>query len=257
MQTKHQSLEQDLNELGGWSPVTVVMLLTALVVGEVVGLLLLPQWLPGLSSSLLGENQKVYWYLARSSGVVAYILLWMSLVLGVLLSTKTASRWLGQQVSLELHRFSSALMVVFATFHVVVLLGDQWIRYTIWQVVIPFASEQYRPFWVGLGQIGFYAALAVYGSFWLRKFLTTRGWRLLHYAGFVVFVLLTLHGLYAGTDAETLRPLYQVALYTLLLSVFIRVLMRFQASRTQRAASLAAPEAASDAGSRASEGLPS
>src|SRR5687768_7961167 len=56
--------------LGGL--VTVGTLLLAAVVGAFAAVVVVPRWLPGLSSSLLGPEPKAYWYLARSSALVAF-----------------------------------------------------------------------------------------------------------------------------------------------------------------------------------------
>ena len=84
--------------------------------------------------------------------------------------------------------------------HALVLLGDQTVRLSVVQLLVPFTTE-YRPFTVGLGVLGAYIALVVHLSFWLRKTLGPRAWRKLHYLTFALFTLATLHGMLAGSDA--------------------------------------------------------
>ena len=63
----------------------------------------------------------------------------------------------------------------------------------------PFAGP-YRPLWVGVGQLAFYLMVVVYVSFYLRRRIGQRGWRMLHYTTFLAFVGATAHGLMSGTD---------------------------------------------------------
>ena len=55
--------------------------------------------------------------------------------------------------------------LAFAIFHAVILLGDKYINFTLAQLFIPFSTADYRPFWVGIGQLGFYIWLIVALSF--------------------------------------------------------------------------------------------
>ena len=76
-------------------------------------------------------------------------------------------------------------------------------------MLIPFVAW-YRPAWSGSGIIAAYLAVAVYFSFHLRPLIGYKTWRAFHYAAFGVFVLATLHGLFAGTDTGAV---WALALY--------------------------------------------
>ncbi|HEY0603329.1 MAG TPA: hypothetical protein VGD58_10480, partial [Herpetosiphonaceae bacterium] len=69
---------------------TFFTLLMAAVIGAFAAVVALPQWLPGLSASLLGAEPKAYWYLSRSSALVAFGLLWLSMLLGLSITSKAA-----------------------------------------------------------------------------------------------------------------------------------------------------------------------
>ena len=84
--------------------------------------------------------------------------------------------------------------------HAMALLGDRFLRFDLASVLVPFAGD-YRPFAVGLGILAGYTALLVHASFSLRSRLGAKTWRRLHYASFGLYVLATVHGLLAGTDA--------------------------------------------------------
>src|SRR5581483_7906608 len=194
---QEQEIPQALN------PVEMIMMLLAVAGGAIAAAVVLPMWLPGLTTSLLGSEPKAFWYLARSTGVVAYVLLWLSLVFGLVVSNKMARLWNGGPTAVELHHFVTWLAIAFGLFHALILMGDSYIKSTLAQVVTPFAYTGYEPFWVGLGQIAFYLALLVAVSFYARKWMGYRAWRTLHYVSFVIYFLLTAHGFFSGTDTST------------------------------------------------------
>jgi predicted ferric reductase len=178
-----------------------MILLAASAAGAAAAVILLPAALPGLAGSLLGPAPKAYWYLARSSAWVAYLLLWLAMVLGILITSKTARLWPGGPAAYDLHQFVSLLSIAFALFHGLILTGDQYIGFSVVQVLIPFSNSAYRPLWVGIGQIGFYALALVGLSFYIRRELTPRIWRLLHYLGYLAFLFVLIHGIASGTDS--------------------------------------------------------
>ncbi len=181
----------------------LIGMLLAVIAGAVGAAVVMPALLPGLTHSLLGSEPKAYWYLSRSSAFVSYGLMWMSMVLGLLMTNKLARMWPGGPTAFDLHQYSSLLGLAFALFHALILMGDTYIAYTLAQILTPFASVDYKPLWVGLGQIGFYVMTIVGFSFYARRVITQRGWRMVHFLSFALFVLALVHGLQSGTDAET------------------------------------------------------
>jgi sulfoxide reductase heme-binding subunit YedZ len=140
------------------------------------------------------------WYVARSAGIVAYLLLSTSVVLGVLMSARARFTWPRFAVE-EVHRFLAILTGVFLTLHGVALLADKVVPISILQLVIPFRTS-YRPFAVGLGITSALLLLAVSLSNLLRKRLPFTVWRRIHYVTLAVWVTATGHGLLAGTDRQ-------------------------------------------------------
>jgi len=133
-------------------------------------------------------------------GNIAYILLTASMLWGLLLIVKPLRQTLSSPMSLLLHATVSWLAVVFALGHALLLLIDTYFSYTLASILIPFLGE-YRPLWVGLGVIAFWLLLVVNISFNIRRRIGNRAWRWLHYTSYGAFVLVTLHTLFAGTDA--------------------------------------------------------
>jgi predicted ferric reductase len=181
---------------------TFMLLLLSIVVGVFLAAVALPTWMPGLSASILGVQPKVFWYLSRGSALVAFMILWLSMALGLIITNKMARLWPGGPVAFDLHEYTSILGLFLALFHALILVGDAYINYSILQVLIPFASVNYHQFWVGIGQIGFYIWLLVVLSFYVRSRIGTRSWRLIHYASYLLMIMAMLHGITSGTDSS-------------------------------------------------------
>jgi predicted ferric reductase len=179
---------------------TVIWFAAAISGGALLASFVAPALAPGLLRSILGEAPKAYWYLSRASAFVAYGLLWLSMVFGLLITNKLAKAWPGGPAAFDLHQFASLLGLGFGLFHALILLGDGYIGYSLADVLIPFAGASYRPLWVGLGQVGFYVMALVSLTFYMRNLITQRGWRLVHFLSFAVFAVTAVHGITSGTD---------------------------------------------------------
>jgi predicted ferric reductase len=236
----HQSSAPDLDNLPPAMPLhTLIIMLLAVGLGASAAAIVLPNWLPGLSQSLLGSEPKAYWYLSRASAVAAYGLLWLSMASGLIITNKLARLWPGGPIAFDLHQFTSLLGLAFALFHALILMGDKYINYNLAQLLVPFNSIGYKPVWVGLGQIGFYLLAIVGLSFYVRKRLGNRTWHLIHYLSFLMYALALLHGIFAGTDTAVLaiRAFYWITGVSLLFLIVYRVLItKFAVKKQARAA---------------------
>lgn len=214
----------------------VILMLLAAALGAIIAVFFIPVWLPGLAMSLFGPSTKAYWYLARSSGVTAYMLLWISMIMGVSMTNKMARIWPGGPTAFDAHQYTSLLGITFALFHAIILLGDEYIKSSLVDVFTPFAYD-YRPLWVGMGQIAFYLIAVVAFSFYVRQVIGRRIWRLLHYLSFVTFMAVLAHGVMAGTDTETffMQVVYWSTGGILLFLTVYRVLYSFMSRRARAA----------------------
>lgn len=212
---------------------TLGLLLLAALGGVLAALVVLPWWLPGLSGSLVGSSPKGFWYLSRSSAWVAFVLLWASMALGLSITNRLARVWPGGPTAFDLHQHVSLLALAFGLFHGLVLLGDRYVGYTLVALALPFASQEYRPVEVGLGQVAFYILALVSLSFYVRQRIGRRGWRLIHFLSFAVFVLALAHGILSGTDsgAGWARLIYWSSGASLLFLTIYRVLVSAETTR--------------------------
>ncbi len=142
------------------------------------------------------------WLLARSSGMLAYLLLTAGVVAGLTLSTRMFGRAIAPAVITAVHRTLSTLGLGALALHVGMLVLDTKVDVPLVSLVVPGLSE-YRPVATGLGVVALELWVLVQLSFPLRKWIGTRAWRRLHHAAFLLWALAAMHGIAAGSDSGT------------------------------------------------------
>ncbi len=153
-------------------------------------------------------NEKLWWYLARSTGIVAWALVAAAVIWGLLLTTRLlnghpTSKWL-----LDLHRFLGALAVVFTAVHLTGLVADNFVHFGLADLLVPLASA-WKPLPVALGVVAMYLLIAVEVTSLAMRRIPRRWWRSIHLTSFASFWLATIHGIAAGSD--TTNPVLFIA----------------------------------------------
>ena len=146
------------------------------------------------------NDPHIWWYVTRSSAILAWILMSLSVVWGILLSTRIFRKVDSPGHLQDLHRYLGSLGLLMIGVHMVSLMLDGWLHFTPGQVLIPGHSF-YRTVPVALGIIAFYLIVVVYGSSLLRNRLPPRFWKALHYFNYVAVLLVAFHAGLTGTDA--------------------------------------------------------
>jgi DMSO/TMAO reductase YedYZ heme-binding membrane subunit len=160
-------------------------------------------------------NDRLWWYVARSSGLVAWALLAASTLWGLLLTTRpfaagrVASRWLN-----DLHRFLGGLSVTFVGLHLAGVVADTFVHFGPADVLVPMASDWHAAD-VAWGVVAMYLLVAVELTSLLRARLPHRLWKGVHALSFVLFGVATVHMLLAGTDTDDGWALYPVLATTM------------------------------------------
>ena len=144
-------------------------------------------------------SQPLWWYTIRASGLVAWVLLLGAVGWGLVLSIRPIRRprpaW-----ALDLHRFLGGLAFVFIAAHLVGLLFDTFVGFSVADLFVPMASH-WRPGAVALGVVAAYLAVAVEVTSLLMRRLPRRVWHSVHLLSLVALVLVTVHAFTAGADA--------------------------------------------------------
>lgn len=143
----------------------------------------------------------IAWYVARSSGIVAWALVLATIVWGLLLATKVLGRRPTPAWLLSLHRYLGALTVAFVGVHVGAILLDTYTNFGITDVIVPFAGS-WHPVAVAWGIVGMYLLAAIEITSLVRNRLSKRTWHAVHLLSYFLFATTTIHMLTAGTDVK-------------------------------------------------------
>src|SRR5436305_6190919 len=100
------------------------------------------------------------WYVARSSGIVAWALILATIVWGLLLATRVLGRRPTPAWLLSLHRYLGALALTFLGVHVVAILLDNYTSFSLVNVLVPFTGT-WRPAAVAWGIVAMYLLVAI------------------------------------------------------------------------------------------------
>ncbi len=183
--------------------------------------------LPLAAVSATATANPFMWYVTRAAATSSYITLSLLVILGI---ARSMTRLGGGRVAWwldETHQFLALLTAGLVGLHLISLLFDALIPFSITNLLIPIA-EPYRPFAVSVGVFTMYGLVAVLASSWLRQRLGHAKWRLIHYLSFVVFAGVTLHGILAGSDSS--QPwmifIYVASAISVGLLTFIRIFSR-------------------------------
>ncbi len=218
----------------------------AIVAGGVLGATA-PTALRRLGAVAALQPGLLAWYTVRALGFLAYLVVAGSVVYGLLLSTKILDAIAHRPVSFALHKDLAIVGLVLAMLHAVVLLADQSFAFTPRAILVPFASP-YASTWVGIGQLTFYGLAVLTASFYVRRQIGQRAWRLLHYLTSLTFIGATAHGIMSGSDsgANWAFWVYLVpgaaAVFLLTYRIVVSISARLSRSESERSAAPAAIE---------------
>ena len=145
------------------------------------------------------SDPHIWWYVTRSSAIIAWILMTLSVIWGVLLATRIFRKVDSPGHLQDLHRYLGSAALVLIGVHMVTLMLDGWLHFTPGELLVP-GRTLYRTIPVALGIIAFYLLVIVYGSSLLRRWLPPRFWKALHYFNYAAVLLVSFHAGFTGTD---------------------------------------------------------
>ena len=142
---------------------------------------------------------KVTWYVARSAGLVAWALVLVTIVWGMLLATRVLGRRPTPAWLLSLHRFLGGLAFALLGVHVAAVLLDDYVDFSVVNVLVPFTGS-WRPAAVAWGIVAMYLLVAIEVTSLVRHGLSRKIWHAVHLLSYLVFATATVHMVTAGTD---------------------------------------------------------
>lgn len=149
------------------------------------------------------------WYITRAAGFVAAISLVLLMLSGIGFITGATFHFLEPLTAWATHKAIAYVFGVSVFIHVVALLFDTYVPFTIAQALVPFLSnyhnisfENYHigSLYVALGVIAMYFVLAIIltSILWIDKKPHT--WKLFHFLAYLTMIFVFFHALYLGTD---------------------------------------------------------
>jgi predicted ferric reductase len=168
-------------------------------------------------------NSQVWWFVSRSSGMVAWVLVTLSLCWGLFVSTKAVAKASTPSWLLDLHRFFGGLAVTFVAIHLLGLWADSYVEFGWAELFVPFASE-WKSGAVAWGIVATYLLVAVELTSLAMKHLPRRLWRWIHHLSLPLYVMATYHGLAAGTD-RTATAFRLMALASINVVAFLAIVL--------------------------------
>ncbi len=144
-------------------------------------------------------SNQAYWDITRASGFVALGLLLLAVGLGLAIRRGWWDGALNRREVVDVHRFVATGTMVAVAIHVLSLLGDQFVTFTLADLFVPFASA-YRTLGVTAGILAMYGLIAVFITGFLVVKLGYARWYSLHRLSYGVLALTVLHVLATGTE---------------------------------------------------------
>ena len=186
-------------------------------------------------------TEKIPWDIARASGIIAWALISLSVIWGLLLSSRLLGRKAPPPWLLDVHRYLSGLAMVFTALHIGGLVGDNYLHIGWAEVLVPQAST-WRPGAVTWGVIALYLYVAIEATSLAQRWLPRKLWRRVHILAFPLCWITSIHGSLAGTDAGS--PWYRYPSIAVLAFITALTMMRVTIGRRTRKARPAATASA-------------
>src|SRR5207302_6153500 len=146
--------------------------------------------------SARGPLAHAWWLAGRSAGVVAFLLLTISVVAGLAMALRVVPPRGRPALRAGHERIALAALAAVGA-HGLLLLGDPWLKLGLDGLLVPFVAG-YRAFWTGLGVCAGYVAAALALSYYARRRVGARRWRKAHRLIPIAWGLAAVHVLGSG-----------------------------------------------------------
>ena len=170
-------------------------------------------------------NGTTLWYLTRSLGVGALVLLTASVALGVLTATRWRSERWPRFVTTGLHRNLTLIAICFVAGHVATTDRRRLHDPSASRTRLSRSCRRTGPIWLGLGAVASDLLLALVVTSLLRARIGYRAWRYVHWLAYVSWPVALVHALGTGSDAAFgwLRIVGGVSIGVVVLAALARV----------------------------------
>lgn len=147
---------------------------------------------------LATSGSHVFWITSRAAGIVALILTSASVGVGLSMSGRLVK---GRGPDLRVTHEALAITAIAAiALHAVALLGDSYFHPGIVDLAVPFASNYKEPY-MALGIVAGWGFVLLGLSFYLRRRIGAKRWKVMHRFTALAWVFAVIHSLGEGSDA--------------------------------------------------------
>ncbi|MDZ4385009.1 MAG: ferric reductase-like transmembrane domain-containing protein, partial [Candidatus Moranbacteria bacterium] len=154
--------------------------------------------------AVVSDKTPWVWYIVRASGLLGFIFLWLTIFLGLAIRNPLLKKIIDPFYSLDLHCFTAAVAIFWVLVHATSLLFDPMIGFGIKDISIPYFSQSAAvdTNYMALGIMAFYMMAIMTVTSYLRRHISHRLWRVLHFLNPLAFIFVVSHGYHNGTDME-------------------------------------------------------
>ena len=143
---------------------------------------------------------------SAATGVISMVLLSAVVVLGILLDRRVRLPGLPRFAGLSLHRYTSLLAVAFLALHIITAVAGPYVRIQLAAIIVPFTSAYARS-WLGLGAVSTDLIIALVATSLLRRHLSHRAWRAVHWLAYACWPFALAHSIGTGGGMRSGRLL--------------------------------------------------
>ncbi len=149
------------------------------------------------------------WYLTRSTGIVATVLMLASLSWGFVFSSRETGKRLRPAWWLDMHKGLGGLALVFTAVHLLAAFADTDLGVSLATVFVPgAAASQTTAFTWGV--LAFYGLVIVVFTSWPKLLFRRRTWRVVHLLSVPATALACVHAYQLGSDSHS--PAFELLL---------------------------------------------
>lgn len=164
------------------------------------------------------------WTMIRLSGLTGHFFLTLSVLAGLLGSFPALKKQKARLHNIHLYSGWAGLLAI--VLHATLIIVDTYAPLSLLEILIP-GTASYKPLWNAFGTISLYLfGFVLVTSDFLKETLGKTLWKLTHWLVLPAWLLMTLHGIFIGTDTGTLFTTIWYACSTL--TLFTLILYRMQ-----------------------------
>ena len=169
---------------------------------------------------MAAANTHLFWITSRAAGTAALLLSSLAVGVGLLFGGKLVK---GRPDLRHLHEALSLATIVALVVHAVALLGDSFLRPSIADIAIPFASG-YMRLWTTVGIVAGWGMIALGLSYYVKDRIGQQRWKKLHRLTALAWLAGLAHSFGEGTDAG--ETWFIVATAIVVVPAFVLLIVR-------------------------------